>query len=229
MRYLEERYQSYLHSGNSFGRAQVNTFLSLLDNSYSSILEVGCGKGFFIYLFLREKKVHHDKIFGVDIFDSCQKEELKRLAKSFEFRKTIDGRNLPFPKNTFDLVFSMDVIEHVANWQKFILEQIRVTKSGGKILIGTPNRLRVSNLLLSLFGKLSYPRSMGKDDYGEVLHLQEFKKEELVNYLESSKEVENIEAIPSWLGSNLFKIGFERPSGIFDNFCQFWFIKFQKI
>lgn len=133
-------------------------------------------KGFFTYLLLREKKVLHSEIFGVDVFDSCQKEELKRLAKSFEFRKIIDGKNLPFSENTFDLVFSMDVIEHVADWRKLISEQIRVTKSGGKILISTPNRLRLSNLLLSLFGKLSYPRSMGKEIMGRFYTFENLGK-----------------------------------------------------
>lgn len=228
MSILEKRYQSYLHSGNSFGRAQVNIFLSLLDDSYSRILEVGCGKGFFTYLLLRGKRVLHDKIFGVDVFDSCQKNDLKRLANSFEFREIVAGQNLPFFKNKFDLVFSMDVLEHVDNWQKFILEQIRVTRNGGKILIGTPNRLRLSNLLLTLFGKLSFPRSLGHDDYGEVIHIHEFVKEELLGYLGSLNGVKNIKAIPCWLGSNFFSIGYIRPKGILSNFCQFWFIEFNK-
>jgi len=188
MKTLGERYLSYLNSGNSFGKVQVNTFLSLLGNSYNRILEVGCGKGFFSYLLLKEKKIKHKKMFGVDVFDSCQKDELETLSNKFKFKKIESGGDLPFPPNYFDLVFSMDVIEHVIDWQKFILEQVRVAKEGGEILIGTPNRLRLSNLLLSLFGKLSYPRSMGHDEYGEVLHLQEFTRRELLDNLNFFEE-----------------------------------------
>ena len=61
MKTLGERYLSYLNSGNSFGKVQVNTFLSLLGNSYNRILEVGCGKGFFSYLLLKEKKLNTKK------------------------------------------------------------------------------------------------------------------------------------------------------------------------
>ena len=127
-------------------------------------------------------------MFGVDVFDSCQKDELETLSNKFKFKKIESGGDLPFPPNYFDLVFSMDVIEHVIDWQKFILEQVRVAKEGGEILIGTPNRLRLSNLLLSLFGKLSYPRSMGHDEYGEVLHLQEFTRRELLDNLNFFEE-----------------------------------------
>lgn len=229
MKTLSERYLSYLNCGNVFGRAQVNIFLSLVDDSYGRILEVGCGKGFFTYLLLKEKKIMHNETFGVDAFDSCQKGELRKLSNKFEFEKIKSGEDLPFPPNSFDLVFSMDVLEHVENWQKFILDQVRVAKKGGEVLIGTPNRLRLSNLLLSLFGKLSYPRSMGYDDYGEILHLQEFSRKELLDNLNSFGEsVKGISFVPCWLGSNFFKIGFKRPRGVFSNFCQFWFVKFTK-
>ena len=145
-------------------------------------------EGFFTYLLLKEKKVEHKEIIGVDVYDNCRREEIKRLANKFEFKKIKEDGDLPFLSNYFDLVFSMDVIEHVIDWQKFILEQVRVAKEGGEILIGTPNRLRLSNLLLSLFGKLSYPRSMGHDEYGEVLHLQEFTRRELLDNLNFFEE-----------------------------------------
>lgn len=229
MKVLEERYQSYLNCGNVFGKAQCKTFLNLLGNKYSRILEVGCGKGFFTYLLLREKKVLHDDIFGVDVFDSCRKDELKKLSNMFEFKKIKNGGDLPFPPNSFDLVFPMDVIEHVTDWKKFILDQVKVAKRGGEILIGTPNRLRLSNLLLSLFGKLTYPRCMGRDDYGEILHLREFKKEELLKHFSAlGGSVKDVNFVSCWLGSNFLKIGFVRPKGIFSNFCQFWFVKFTK-
>jgi len=186
-------------------------------------------EGFFTYLLLKEKKVEHKEIIGVDVYDNCRREEIKRLANKFEFKKIKEDGDLPFLSNYFDLVFSMDVIEHVIDWEKFILGQIKVTKRGGEILIGTPNRLRLSNLLLSLFGKLSYPRSMGHDEYGEILHLREFRKKELLSFLASlGNRVKNIDVIPCWLGSNFLKIGFDRPKGVLGNFCQFWFVKFAK-
>lgn len=42
-----------------------------------------------------------------------------------------DGRNLNFPENTFDMVFSISVIEHVNGLCDFFSEVLRVLKPGG--------------------------------------------------------------------------------------------------
>ena len=133
MKTLDERYLSYLNSGNSFGKVQVNTFLSLLGNSYNRILEVGCGKGFFSYLLLKEKKIKHKKMFGVDVFDSCQKDELETLSNKFKFKKIESGGDLPFPPNYFDLVFSHGVLEHFTD--KEIVTLLNMQLKISKILI----------------------------------------------------------------------------------------------
>ena len=52
-----------------------------------------------------------------------------------------DGRKTNLPKNSFDIVYSSAVIEHVGNFTnqvKFIKECIRLSKN--KIFISTPNR-----------------------------------------------------------------------------------------
>lgn len=52
-----------------------------------------------------------------------------------------DGRNMPFEDNSFDLVFSNAVIEHVGSLQqqeRFLLESVRVARK--HIFLTTPNR-----------------------------------------------------------------------------------------
>jgi SAM-dependent methyltransferase len=46
-----------------------------------------------------------------------------------------DGYVLPFASETFDVVFSSNVLEHVADPERFIKESIRVTKPGGIVYI----------------------------------------------------------------------------------------------
>lgn len=57
------------------------------------------------------------------------------------------GESLPFPDNTFDVVFCCDALEHVQDLPKVISEISRVLKSGGVFLYDTFNRSFLSNLL----------------------------------------------------------------------------------
>lgn len=230
MNVLEERYQSYLNCGNSFGSAQVNTFFSLLGNSYGRILEVGCGKGFFTYLMLKEKGFKTDAVYGADIFADYQEEWIKKIVPKTFFRLIPQSGRLPFSGDKFDLTFSIDVLEHVHDPRQFIGEHIRVTKSGGDVIFGTPNLCRLSNFFLFLLGKLKFPRKIGVDSYGEIIHIKEYSKNDLLKLLISFKrEIGSIKIIPCWFGSSPMKIGIKHPQGFLSNFCQFWFVKFQKI
>ena len=141
-----------------------------------------------------------------------------------------DDDNLPFSDNYFDLVFSIDVIEHVSDDKKFLAEQIRILKSGGEIILGTPNYYRVSNLILFLLGMLKYPRKLGVDNYGDIIHLREYKRSQLVELLDLFKDkIDSIKIIPVWLGISFLKIGFVVPPWVLGNLCHFWFVKFKKI
>lgn len=49
------------------------------------------------------------------------------------------GENLPFPDNTFDLVASFQVLEHVRDTQQVLKEAVRVLKPGGMLVFEMPN------------------------------------------------------------------------------------------
>lgn len=52
-----------------------------------------------------------------------------------------DGQRLPFGVGTFDIVESMDVVEHTPDPRRYLAELSRVLAPGGVILLVTPNRL----------------------------------------------------------------------------------------
>jgi SAM-dependent methyltransferase len=52
-----------------------------------------------------------------------------------------DVRSLPFPGNTFDLIYSMGTIEHFPEYETAVQEFFRVLKPGGRAIIGVPNKL----------------------------------------------------------------------------------------
>jgi len=224
---LQKRYKN--NTSAKFQKCQTELFLSLIDKKYNKVLEVGCGKGYFSYVGALHKKFIHCS--GCDVFFDYRKKEIAEYAESVEYKK-IENNILPFSDNLFDLVFSMDVIEHIDNDIEFIKESIRVCKKGGEIIIGTPNYWRITNIFLMLFGQLKYPKNMGKDDYGDCIHIREYKMKELVEkiiYASDGKiNHDNISVFPCWLGVLSLNIGIEKLPPLLNNLCHFFFIKFKK-
>jgi SAM-dependent methyltransferase len=97
------------------------------------VLDVGCGLGMYTAAFLRETP----HVFGVEIERERALEARERAAGIVQ----TPGERLPFPDATFDVVFSHEVLEHVADDRACVAEMVRVTRTGGRIVIFVPNRL----------------------------------------------------------------------------------------
>ncbi len=96
------------------------------------VLDVGCGLGMYTSAFLR----YTPHVFGVEIEADRVREarvRAKGVARSI-------GETLPFATDTFDVVFSHEVLEHVADDRLCAREMVRVTRPGGRIVIFVPNR-----------------------------------------------------------------------------------------
>ncbi len=107
------------------------------------ILEVGCGFGRNLYAL---SKVEKAQVIGCDI----DKAELNKARERVEKNKLNNVKlavqenpdKLPFDNNSFDVVVLWQVLEHVlekANKEKLLKEVNRVVKSGGVVIIETPN------------------------------------------------------------------------------------------
>lgn len=97
------------------------------------VLDVGCGVGMYTAAFLRETP----RVFGVEIEHERALEAKDRATGVVES----PGEHLPFPDASFDVVFSHEVLEHVADDRLCAVEMVRVTRSGGHIFVFVPNRL----------------------------------------------------------------------------------------
>ena len=79
--------------------------------------------------------------WGIDIaFDTVEKAKqvLRDHRPAFAMS---DVRALPFPSNTFDLIYSMGTIEHFPDFRVAVDELFRVLRPGGTAIIGVPNKL----------------------------------------------------------------------------------------
>lgn len=106
---------------------QVQAILSAVRPG-DRIVEVGCGKGRFLKAI---KAVNPDTdCTGVDISPAMLSHlpaGINRLQGSLE--------QVPCPDDSFDLVFSVEAIEHSANMEIAVEELIRIAKPGGWIII----------------------------------------------------------------------------------------------
>jgi ubiquinone/menaquinone biosynthesis C-methylase UbiE len=122
---LNRRLSSFLHR-----RVQQT------GNSPATILEAGSGPGFCSSLLSRSEGVRSSVILDID-------PEVLRIASQRPGRlSTVQGDifNVPFPDNSFDLVFNSSTLEHLDRFDAAFREMVRVTKRGGYIFVGVPYR-----------------------------------------------------------------------------------------
>ncbi|BCY17730.1 hypothetical protein hrd7_15790 [Leptolinea sp. HRD-7] len=96
------------------------------------VLEDGCGVGSY----LARLSENASLAVGLEI-------ELERAVEAHaKGPSTVGGvgEHLPFPDNTFDLVLSHEVLEHVQDDRQAACEITRVLKPGGRLTLFVPNR-----------------------------------------------------------------------------------------
>lgn len=132
-----EKYSEFLESANIADYQLYVDAILKYSRPKSKFLDVGCGTGGVV-----DKVSGQDRNgYGIEISRSSIKKAKNKNGKFYEY----DGIKIPFPNNTFDVVGSWNVLEHVRYPEKILDEQVRVTKPGGVIIIGTPNFLSLTN------------------------------------------------------------------------------------
>lgn len=140
--YKEQEYKTYstknelinVWSQSKYGKELSHTeweifpkFLEIAKQS-DKILEVGSGNGRMIGI-LKENGVK-SQFYAMDLTENVRHSLGNHIIS--------DARDLPFKDNSFDLVYSLGVIEHFPETFKAIQEQARIAKRGGKVLLTVP-------------------------------------------------------------------------------------------
>jgi ubiquinone/menaquinone biosynthesis C-methylase UbiE len=100
------------------------------------VLDLGCGAGHGSNMLSKKYK----SVVGVDISeDAITYAKENWNAENIEF-KVGSALEIPFPDNSFDVVASFEVFEHLSDWKKFLSEIKRVLKPEGIVYISTPNK-----------------------------------------------------------------------------------------
>jgi SAM-dependent methyltransferase len=112
------------------------------------VLEVGCGAGTDLVRFARGGAV----VAGVDLSSSAialARSNFEQQGLAADLREA-DGERLPFPDDSFDLVYAHGVVQYTANPRALVAECRRVLKPGGQAIFQVYNRISWLNALSKL-------------------------------------------------------------------------------
>lgn len=96
------------------------------------VLDNGCGVGMYLHRFGWWAKM------AVGLEYDGERAQAARTPTTPVVQAA--GEYLPFPDNTFDLILSHEVIEHVQDDAQTVREMVRVLKPGGRLVLFCPNR-----------------------------------------------------------------------------------------
>jgi SAM-dependent methyltransferase len=140
--YMENHYiNHYLNIEVYFNRMKY--LLSLLNFEVNSVLEIGSGIGTSC---IAIKSLTGANVTGLEPANNTYAPLTKCID---EFKKANThlpyeilnhvGENIPMPDESFDFIYSLEVMEHVSDPQKVISEVYRVLEGGGLAYIATSN------------------------------------------------------------------------------------------
>jgi len=132
--YTTEIASDVIASDNPIHQRLLRPYYLSVDHARGDILEIGCGQGRGVELLLHRATSYT----GIDKINEVVK-NLKAKFPKGDFRQSVIPPLTGLPDNSFDLVVSFQVIEHIKDDKLFLQEINRVLKPGGKAMISTPN------------------------------------------------------------------------------------------
>jgi SAM-dependent methyltransferase len=93
------------------------------DRAHGSVLDIGCGIGLYLERLAELSPQVHGVEFDFSRAKTAREKDLSLTSSA--------GEILPFPSNTFDLVLSHEVLEHVEDDRTSVEEIVRVLRAPG--------------------------------------------------------------------------------------------------
>lgn len=154
--YEEKYFATYLKESTGNYRVKLyKKFLKRISGRKPKgrLLDIGCSFGQFITL-------AHEKGWDVHGIEPS-KEASEYIKKKYDFDISSSLIKRGFPSNHFDIITLWNVLDHLPDPKKELVEIQRVLKPGGLLFLRIPNFLFQKRAFqtASFFGRLSSPRS----------------------------------------------------------------------
>ena len=164
---------------------------SFEDEPRGKVLDIGCGNGDYAARL---------RALGFDVLAADMDVERFQYKDKVSFQQCDLAQKLPFDDETFDHIVLAEAIEHLKNPYDVIAELNRVLKTGGKLVLSTPNILNLKSRMRFLvegcweyFREVPLEHSRNPKEVIWNLHLIPWRYHEL-EYLLHAQEfsIENI-------------------------------------
>lgn len=99
----------------------------------AKVLEAGCGVGMYA------SQIRRRYSLDVEAFD-VELGRIEDARRDTPHALVAAAETLPYRTDLFDVIISNEVIEHVIDDRKAVVEMVRVLKPGGRIILFCPNR-----------------------------------------------------------------------------------------
>ena len=188
-----------------FGYDQIKKYLLNL-NPEDNVLEIGCGSG--ILLSLIKENHQYINLLGIEPFGSGfdHLRQLNKLTKSNGAEIEIVGFEEFETDKKYNLIYSINVFEHVYDWKMFLNKAKNLLKKDGKLIILCPNYgfpyechfgiPIIFNKKITYFIFKNFINNFEKNNaHGLWKSLNFVKKREVKNFLKKSKNHSNFKMI----------------------------------
>ena len=101
------------------------------------VLDWGCNVGYGMEILAGTAA----SVAGLDLSEQAVTVARQRLGTRARDIQVYDGTRCAFPDQTFDVVTSFQVLEHISDYETYFNELLRVLRPGGLVILATPNAI----------------------------------------------------------------------------------------
>jgi len=153
----------------------ISRYSATARKAHGTVLDIGCGTGYGAAILSTKSSA-----VALDISSAA----LRFAKKSYPGPEFViaTATSIPLADESVDMVTAFEVIEHLAEPDKFLIECHRTLRKGGVLVLSSPNPGHLMNWLKSkLLGIPIPPKIVAENIY----HLREFTHDEMVELLSS--------------------------------------------
>ena len=128
---LDSRHNRYFQD-----MIRYDAILKIMPKSRQRVLDLGCGDGYLSYLMA---KLGHQVTSPIDLSQN-RLDKFKEIASEFGIEQKIGNvKATDLPDQSFDLIVSSEVLEHITGYDDVLREAHRLLKTGGWFIVSVPH------------------------------------------------------------------------------------------